>query len=50
VKTAPSFGGNDDFPNRQLDRTFRKIAWQAVAGHPLSGVTDQDADGIKDSK
>jgi hypothetical protein len=42
------FGGDADFPSRSLDRTFRKIAWQAVTGHPLSGVTDQDADGVGD--
>jgi hypothetical protein len=27
---------------------FRKIAWQAVVGHPYSGVTDKDGDGIGD--
>jgi hypothetical protein len=43
------FGGDPKFPGRQLDRTFRKIAWQAAIGHRLSGVTDQDANGINDS-
>ncbi len=43
------FGGDAKFPSRQLDRTFRKIAWQAVIGHPLSGVTDADGNGINDS-
>lgn len=42
------FGGDATFPSRQLDRTFRKIAWQAVIGHPLSGVIDEDGDGIND--
>lgn len=42
------FGGSPDFPGRELDRIFRKIAWQAVTGHPLSGVTDKDGDGIDD--
>jgi hypothetical protein len=43
------FGGDANFPSRQLDRTFRKIAWQAVIGNPLSGVTDRDGNGIRDS-
>lgn len=42
-------GGDGEFPSRRLDRTFRKIAWQAVIGHPLSGVTDRDRDGVHDS-
>jgi len=44
------FGGDPEFPSRELDRTFRQIAWQAVIGHPLSGVMDRNADGIDDSK
>ena len=43
------FGESPDFPNRELDRAFRKIAWQAVAGNPRSGVTDEDGDGVGDS-
>jgi len=42
------FGGSPDYPSRELDRVFRKIAWQAVVNHPLSGVTDKDGDGIRD--
>jgi hypothetical protein len=42
------FPGTADYPSRELDRVFRKIAWQAVANHPLSGVTDRDNDGIHD--
>ena len=42
------FGGNDTYPSKELDQVFRKIAWQAVVGHPLSGVRDVDADGIRD--
>ena len=26
------------FPSRELDRTFRKIAWEAVTNHPLTGI------------
>ncbi len=43
-----NFGGDTRFPSRELDRTFRRIAWQAVVGHPLSGVKDQDGNGIDD--
>jgi hypothetical protein len=43
------FGGSSDFPSDELDRTFRKIAWQAVVNNPLSGVTDKDHDRIADT-
>lgn len=36
------------FPSRELDQAFRKIAWEAVTNHPMSGVTDKDGDGIGD--
>ena len=42
------FNDGPDFPGPALDRAFREIAWQAVTGHPLSGVTDKDGDGLKD--
>ncbi len=41
------FGGSSDFPSRELDRLFRKIAWQAVVRNPLSGVTDEDRNGVR---
>ena len=44
------FGGSSDFPSRELDRLFRKIAWQAVVRNPLSGVTDKDGDGTGDAR
>jgi hypothetical protein len=44
------FGGSPDYPSRELDRVFRKIAWQAVLNNPLSGVTDQDKDGVDDGR
>jgi hypothetical protein len=44
------FGGTSDYPSRQLDRVFRKIAWQAVLNNPLSGIRDQDSNGIDDSR
>jgi hypothetical protein len=42
------FGGSSDYPSRELDRIFRKIAWQAVLNNPLSGVTDKDNNGVGD--
>ncbi len=35
-------------PDDELDKVFRRIAWQVVTHHPLSGVTDKDGDGIGD--
>jgi hypothetical protein len=43
------FGGSSDFPSRELDRLFRKIAWQAVVRNPFSGVTDKDRNGVGDA-
>lgn len=36
------------YPGRDLDRVFRRIAWQAVVNHPYSGVQDRNNDGIAD--
>jgi hypothetical protein len=30
----------------KLDKVFRRVAWQVVTHRPLSGVTDQNGDGI----
>ncbi|TWU31209.1 hypothetical protein [Novipirellula artificiosorum] len=49
IEKVIEFGGDASFPNQELDRMFRKIAWQAVAEHPFSGVSDKDGDGVKDS-
>ena len=35
-------------PNEELDKVFRKVAWQVVTHHALSGVTDKDGDGRGD--
>ncbi len=43
------FGGQADYPSRELDRVFRRIAWQAAVKNPLSGVTDADGDGVRDA-
>lgn len=48
IQSDIEFGGDKEFPNRKLDRTFRKIAWQAVINHPLSGVKAEDANGARD--
>ena len=45
-----AFNDGPEFPGPALDRVFREIAWQAVTGHPLSGVTDKDGDGIGDQR
>ena len=42
------FDSGEGYPGKELDRKFRKIAWQAVIGHPLSGVVDADGDGVAD--
>ena len=42
------FGQRDGFPSRDLDRVFRKIAWQAAVSNPLSGVIDKNKNGIGD--
>ena len=36
------------YPSEELDRVFRKIAWQAVISSPLSGVKDENGDGVAD--
>lgn len=38
------------FPSRELDRTFRKIAWEAAVNDPLSGVQDENGNGIDDDR
>lgn len=48
IEQKIKFGGNADFPSPELDKMFRKIAWEAVVEHPLSGVSDKDGDGIGD--
>ena len=37
-----------NFPSSELDKLFRKIAWEAVTENPLSGVIDANGDGIGD--
>jgi hypothetical protein len=44
------FGGSSDYPSRELDRVFRKIAWQAVLNNRLSGVVDKDGNGVADDR
>ena len=43
-----SWNSNPSFLSDELDKIFREIAWKAVVGHPLSGVTDKNRNGIGD--
>ncbi len=40
--------GELDPPSREVDRLFRRMAWEAVINNPLSDVTDRNGDGIGD--
>ena len=42
------FSNNPSFLSDELDKIFREIAWKAVVGHPFSGVTDKNGNGIGD--
>ena len=42
------FNKNPSFLNADLDKIFREIAWKAVVEHPLSGVEDNNQNGIGD--
>lgn len=48
IETKIAFGDDGDFPSPELDTVFRRIAWQAVIGNPLSGIRDQDGNGVAD--
>ena len=48
IEGSVEFRGNPDFPSPELDKIFRKIAWEAVSNHPLSGVMDYNGDGVAD--
>jgi len=48
ISASIKFEDAPRFPNADLDRIFREIAWQAVVEHPLSGVTDKNKNGIGD--
>jgi hypothetical protein len=50
IEADVSFGGPADFPSRELDREFRRIAWQAALNNPLSGVIDADKNRISDDR
>jgi hypothetical protein len=36
--------------NAELDQRMRQAAWRAVIHHPLSGVTDKNANGVGDER
>ena len=47
--SAPiKFNKTPSFLSDELDKIFREIAWKAVVEHPLSGVTDNNGNGIGD--
>lgn len=50
IERKIQFGGSKKFPNEELDRAFRKIAWEAVINNPLSGVVDKNGNGIGDDR
>ena len=43
-------GSKQTFPTTELDRQFRRIAWQAALNNPLSGITDENENGIDDHR
>jgi hypothetical protein len=49
IESDVDFGDAGEYPSRELDRVFRKIAWEAVTTCMLSGVTDKNGNGIGDS-
>lgn len=44
------FGGSSGYPSEKLDRVFRKIAWQAVLNNELSGIQDENGNGVADDR
>ena len=47
--TAPiRYNKDPNLPNAALDKIFREIAWKAVVEHPLTGVTDENQNGVGD--
>ena len=48
ISTPIKFEDNPGFPSAELDKIFREIAWKAVTEHPLSGIKDEDKNGIGD--
>ena len=43
-------GGRGAFPSAELDRAFKEIAWKAAVTDPLSGVSDDNGNGISDDR
>ncbi|MGB0599353.1 MAG: hypothetical protein ACPGLY_21930 [Rubripirellula sp.] len=48
IKQKIRYRASSDYPSPELDRIFRKIAWEATISNPLTGVTDEDGDGMND--
>ncbi len=50
IDSTEPIASENGYPSRELDRAFRKIAWQAAITDPLSGVVDHNQDGIADAR
>lgn len=50
IKEPIAYRGTRGFPSAELDKVFRRIAWEAVRNHPLSGVRDVNGDGLGDDR
>ncbi len=48
ITTPIKFNKNPGFLSADLDKVFREIAWKAVVEHPLTGVTDNNGNGVGD--
>jgi hypothetical protein len=48
IKAPIVFDGDPGYPDLEMDQIFRRVAWLAVVGHPLSGVVDADNNKIGD--
>ncbi len=50
IKTPINFSDDVGYPGDDLDKIFRRIAWEAVVNHPLSGVKDNNRNGVADHR
>ncbi len=48
ISSPIKFNAPPEFLTDDIDKMFRQIAWQAVVEHPLSGVVDENKNGIGD--
>lgn len=50
ITTTTGLSRPGQYPSPELEKVFRKIAWQAVISDPLSGVVDKNGNGIADDR